>query len=177
MPTLQITPEQSPATVESAASDPAPEGPSARVDMPWPQVKNAVTAQIGLNDDQAHSIILYDNDAAMSLLYYLGPGEVRFPAYTYEEQGGFVAQHVRGEYTRDAEMTVTNVHAGEIYLFSDNLLRLYFKDVPGANIVATPVGFFADLGVVEKEVPQAYQENLGDVWGVSVYFVIERAEQ
>lgn len=88
-----------------------------------------------------------------------------------------MAQPVRGEYKRYEEMTITDIHAGEIYLFSDNLLRPYFKDVPGANIVATPVGFFADQGVVEAEVPKAYQENLGDVWGVSVYFAIERAEE
>lgn len=85
-----------------------------------------------------------------------------------------MAQRVRGEYTRDDEMTIADVQAGELYLFSDNMLRLYFKDVPGANIVATPVGYFADEGVVEQEVPKAYQENLDDVWGVSVYFLIER---
>ena len=164
--------QQAPATVE-AVSQSAPSS-LARDDMPWPQVENAVTAEIGLNDDQAHSITLYDNDAAMSLLYYLGSGEMRFPSYTYEEQGGFVAQRVRGEYTRDDEMTIADVQAGELYLFSDNMLRLYFKDVPGANIVATPVGYFADEGVVEQEVPKAYQENLDDVWGVSVYFLIER---
>lgn len=73
VPTPQATPERFPASVETAASEPAAESSSARDDMPWPQIENAVTAQIGLNDDQAHGIILYDSDAAMSLLVLPGP--------------------------------------------------------------------------------------------------------
>ncbi len=51
---------------------------------------------------------------------------------------------------------------------------MYFKDVPGANITATPVGVFADTFVVQEAVKNAYESNKGDTWGVEVYFWITK---
>lgn len=58
--------------------------------------------------------------------------------------------------------------------FSGGQLRLYFKDVPGANITATPVGVFADPSVLNEAVKSAYENNKGDIWGVEVYFWITK---
>ena len=142
--------------------------------MPWNLLENAVSVEIGLHDSATSSVTMYDNDAALTMMDYLSYNSMRFPTYTYEEEAGFVGQWIRGDYTRNDEMTVTDVYAGELYLFSDGLLRLYFKDVPGANITATPVGFFADTEGFTEKVQKAYTENLGDTWGVSVYFLIEK---
>lgn len=146
--------------------------------LPWGLIENAVSVEIGLNDDSAHTVTLYDHDAALTMLNYLSFNSMRFPTYTYEEEAGFVAQSIRGNYTRDDERTIADVHAGELYLFTGGQLRLYFKDVPGANITATPVGFFADAqSFITEEVQGAYTENLGDSWGVSVYFLITRTAE
>ena len=106
------------------------------------------------------------------MLDYLSGSPLLFPTYTYEEEQGFVAQNVRGSYTRDDETTVADVKAGELYLFSGGQLRLYFKAMEGANITATPVGRFAETEGLTEAVIEAYESNLGDTWGVDVYFVI-----
>ena len=97
-----------------------------------------------------------------------------FPTYTYEDEQGFVAQNVRGSYTRDDETTVTDIRTGELYLFSGGQLRFYFKDVTDANITATPIGCYTDMEGLADAVMDAYQSNLGDTWGVDVYFVITK---
>lgn len=51
---------------------------------------------------------------------------------------------------------------------------MYFKDVPGANITATPVGVLADTYVVNEAVKSAYESNKGNTWGVNVYFRITK---
>ena len=61
-----------------------------------------------------------------------------------------------------------------MYLFSGGQLRFYFKDVEGANITATPVGYYADTEGLTEAVIEAYESNQGDVWGVDVYFVITK---
>lgn len=47
---------------------------------------------------------------------------------------------------------------------------LYFKDVAGANVTATPIGYYADTNGLADAVIEAYLSNIGDVWGVDVYF-------
>lgn len=141
---------------------------------PWNVLENAVSVRIGRNDQSEHSINVYDNDAAATMLNYLSDTPLQFPAYTYEEEAGFVAQDIRGTYSRDDEVMVENILAGELYLLSGNQLRLYFKDVQGANITATPVGRFAETDGLTATVQEAYTSNLGDTWGVSVYFWITR---
>ena len=89
-----------------------------------------------------------------------------FVQCTYEESEGYVAQDIRGNYSRDDEVTVSDIQAGDLYLFSDGQLRLYFKDVEGAEIKATPVGHFTDCDDITKKVEDAYQENRDDSWGV-----------
>ncbi len=84
---------------------------------------------------------MYNNAASETILGYLSEEEMRFPAYTYEEEDGYVAQDIRGSYTRDDEKEVSQIKAGGLYLFSDGQLRLYFKDVPDAGITATPVSY------------------------------------
>ena len=109
------------------------------------------------------------------MLDYLSGSPLLFPTYTYEEEQGFVAQNVRGSYTRDDETTVTDIRTGELYLFSGGQLRFYFKDVTGANITATPIGCYTDTEGLADAVMDAYQSNLGDTWGVDVYFVITKS--
>ena len=135
-------------------------------------LRNAVSAQIGQGSQKNWSVNMYDNAAAATMLGYLSESGLLFPTYTYDESRGFVAQNVRGSYTRDDETTVTNVKAGELYLFSGGQLRFYFKDVPGANITATPIGYYADTEGLTDAVIEAYESNLDDVWCVGVYFVI-----
>ena len=115
---------------------------------------------------------MYNNDAADTMLGYLSGSPLLFPTYTYEEEQGFVAQSVRGTYTRDDEMSIADVKVGELYLFSGGQLRFYFKDVESANITATPIGYFTDTEGLTDAVTDAYQSNLGDIWGVDVYFQI-----
>ena len=137
-------------------------------------LENAVSVRIGRNGQKDWQVDMYNNAAAGTMLGYLSGSGLLFPTYTYEEEQGFVAQTVRGSYTRDDETTVTNVKAGELYLFSGGQLRLYFKDAEGGNITATPVGRFADTEGLTEAVIEAYESNLGDTWGVEVYFVITK---
>ena len=137
-------------------------------------LENAVTVRIGQRSQKDWSIDMYDNDAAATMLGYLSSSGLLFPTYTYEEEQGFVAQNVRGSYTKDDETAIADVKAGELYLFSGGQLRFYFKDVPGANITATPIGYYADTEGLTDAVIDAYESNLDDVWGVDVYFVISK---
>ena len=108
------------------------------------------------------------------MLDYLSGSSLLFPTYTYEEDEGFVAQNIRGSYSRDDEVTIADVKTGELYLFSGGQLRFYFKDVQGANITATPLGYYTETEGLTEAVQEAYQSNLGDVWGVDVYFQIKK---
>ena len=134
----------------------------------------AVVVKIGLEDDTQYLVDMYDNKQVQTILGYLSDSEIRFPTYTYEESEGYVAQDIRGNYSRDDEVTVSDIQAGELYLFSDGQLRLYFKDVKGADIKATPVGRFKDCDDITKKVEDAYQENRDDSWGVEVYFLLTK---
>ena len=57
---------------------------------------------------------------------------------------------------------------------SGGQLRLYFKDAAGVNIITTPIGRFTDTEGLAEAVMEAYESNLGDSWGVDVYFVITK---
>ena len=137
-------------------------------------LENAVTVRIGQRSQKDWFIDMYDNDAAATMLGYLSSSGLLFPTYTYEEEQGFVAQNVRGSYTKDDETTIADVKAGELYLFSGGQLRFYFKDVDGANITATPIGYYTDTEGLAEAVRDAYEAELGNVWGVDVYFVITK---
>lgn len=137
-------------------------------------MENAISVRIGRDSSDELSVNMIDNAAANTMLGYLSDSALLFPTYTYDEDAGFVGQNVRGSYTRDDEVTVTDIKCGELYLFSGGQLRLYFKDVPGANITATPVGVFANPSVVNEAVKSAYESNKGDTWGVEVYFWITK---
>lgn len=137
-------------------------------------LENAVSVRIGKQSQQGRSVNMNNNAAAVTMLGYLSGSELLFPTYTYDEQQGYVAQKVRGNYTRDDERTITDVKAGELYLFGGGQLRLYFKDVEGANISATPIGSFADTSDLTEAVIDAYESNKGDTWGVEVYFTITK---
>lgn len=135
---------------------------------------NAVSVRIGRDGETENNITMYDNSAAGTMLDYLSNSPLLFPTYTYDDEQGFVAQTVRGSYERDDEITVTDIHAGELYLLSGNQLRLYFKDVEGADITATPIGYFANSEGLTEAVQKAYNDNIGDVWNVDVYFWITK---
>ncbi|MDE5859711.1 MAG: hypothetical protein K2H23_04930 [Oscillospiraceae bacterium] len=137
-------------------------------------LENAVYVRIGRDGEKEWSVNMYNNSASTTMLDYLSGSALLFPTYTYEEEEGFVAQSVRGSYTRDDETTISDIKAGELYLFSGGQLRFYFKDMAGANITATPVGYFADTEELAKAVQGAYEANLGDTWGVDVYFWITK---
>lgn len=137
-------------------------------------LENAVSVRIGRNGEKEWSVNMYNNAASTTMLDYLTGSALLFPTYTYEEEEGFVAQSVRGSYTRDDETTISDIKAGELYLFSGGQLRFYFKDVAGANITATPVGYYADTEGLAEAVQGAYEANLGDTWGVDVYFWITK---
>ena len=117
---------------------------------------------------------MYNNDAALTMLDYLSGSALLFPTYTYDEEGGFVAQSVRGNYTRDDEQTIADVKTGELYLFSGGQLRFYFKDMEGVNITATPIGYYTDVEGLTETLQEAYTSNLDDTWGVDVYFWITK---
>lgn len=140
-------------------------------------LEHAVSVRIGKDGEKDWMVNMYNNNAAVTMLDYLSDSELLFPAYTYEEEQGFVAQDVRGSYTRDDETTITDVKAGELYLFNDGQLRLYFKDMSGADITATPVGCYADTKGLTEAVQEAYESNKGDTWGVEVYFRITKKIQ
>ena len=106
-------------------------------------LENAVSVRIGRDGQKDWRVNMYNNDAALTMLGYLSDSGLLFPTYTYEEEQGFVAQNVRGSYTRDDETTIADVKAGELYLFSGGQLRFYFKNMEDVNITATPVGYYA----------------------------------
>ena len=137
-------------------------------------LENAVSVRIGRDGQKDWAVNMYNNAAALTMLDYLSDTGLLFPTYTYEEEQGFVAQNVRGSYTRDDETTIADVKAGELYLFSDGQLRFYFKDAPGANITATPIGYYTETEGLTQAVQDAYESNLGDTWGVDVYFIITK---
>ena len=137
-------------------------------------LENAVTVRISQTNPKEWSVNMYDNAAAATMLNYLSTSGLLFPTYTYEEEQGFVAQTIRGNYSRDDEITVADIKAGELYLLSGNQLRFYFKDAPGANITATPVGYYVDTEGLTEAVQDAYTSNRGDIWGVDVYFIISK---
>ena len=137
-------------------------------------LENAVSVRIGRDGQKDWAVDMYNNDAAATMLGYLSGSPLRFPTYTYEEEEGFVAQNVRGTYTRDDETTIADIKAGELYLFSGGQLRFYFKDVANANITATPIGYYTDTEGLTDAVIDAYQSNLDDVWNVDVYFQITK---
>lgn len=137
-------------------------------------LENAVSVRIGRDGEKEWRVHMYHNAASTTMLDYLSGSALLFPTYTYEEEEGFVAQSVRGSYTRDDETTIPDIKAGELYLFSGGQLRFYFKDVAGANITATPVGYYADTEGLAEAVQGAYEANLGDTWGVDVYFWITK---
>ena len=140
-------------------------------------LENAVSVRIGRDGEKDWMVNMYNNAAAVTMLDYLTDDELLFPTYTYEEEKGFVAQDVRGSYTKDDETTITDVKAGELYLFSDGQLRLYFKDMSGADITATPVGYYTDTKGLTEAVQEAYESNKDDTWGVEVYFRITKTLQ
>ncbi len=137
-------------------------------------IENAITVRIGRDSSDELSVNMIDNAAANTMMDYLSDSALLFPTYTYDEEAGFVAQNVRGSYTRDDEVTVADVKCGELYLFSGGQLRLYFEDVPDANITATPVGVFADTSGISEAVKAAHDGNVDDIWGVEVYFWITK---
>ncbi|MDE7416183.1 MAG: hypothetical protein K2N44_07760 [Lachnospiraceae bacterium] len=135
---------------------------------------NAISVRIGRDGTKEWNVDMYNNDAAVTMLDYLSGSALLFPTYTYDDEGGFVAQHVRGNYTRDDEQTIADVKAGELYLFSGGQLRFYFKDIEGADITATPIGSYTDTEGLTEAVQEAYTSNLDDTWGVDVYFWITK---
>lgn len=137
-------------------------------------LESAVSVRIGQDGEKDWSVDMYNNAAAVTMLDYLSGSSLLFPTYTYAEEQGFVAQSVRGSYSRDDEITVADVKTGELYLFSGGQLRFYFKDMEGVNITATPVGYYTETEGLTEAVQEAYQSNLGDVWGVDVYFQIKK---
>lgn len=137
-------------------------------------LEGAVAVKIGLEDDTQYLVDMYNNTQVQTMLGYLSDSEMRFPTYTYEESEGYVAQDIRGNYSRDDEVMTSDIHAGDLYLFSDGQLRLYFKDVKGADIQATPVGRFTDCDDITKKVEDAYKANRDDSWGVEVYFLLTK---
>ena len=137
-------------------------------------LEKAVSVRIGRDGQKDWTVDMYNNDAAATMLGYPSGSPLLFPTYTYEEEEGFVAQSVRGTYTRDDETTIADIKAGELYLFSGGQLRFYFKDVANANITATPIGYYTDTEGLTDAVIDAYQSNLDDVWNVDVYFLITK---
>lgn len=135
---------------------------------------NAVSVRFGREGTTEWNVDMYNNDAALTMLDYLSGSALLFPAYTYDEEGGFVAQSVRGSYTRNDEQTIADVKTGELYLFSGGQLRFYFKNMEGANITATPIGCYTDTEGLTEAVQEAYTSNLDDTWGVDVYFWITK---
>lgn len=137
-------------------------------------LENAVSVRIGQDGQTDWLIDMYNNAAAETMLGYLSGSGLLFPTYTYEEEQGFVAQNVRGNYSRDDETMIEDIQAGDLYLFGDGQLRLYFKDVEGVNITATPIGYFVETEGLTETVQEAYESNRDDVWGVDVYFIITK---
>ena len=137
-------------------------------------LENAVSVRIGNFGRKDWYINMYDNAAAQTMLGYLSSSEMRFPTYNYDGEHGFVSQSVRGSYTRNDEITVADVKAGELYLLSGGQLRFYFRDSTGVNITATPIGYYVETDGLADAVIDAYTSNIGDSWGVDVYFNIRK---
>ncbi|NCB94212.1 MAG: hypothetical protein EOM40_16890 [Clostridia bacterium] len=137
-------------------------------------MENAVTIRIGQGNTTEHAVTMYNNAAVHTMLDYLSDDETLFPANIYEEEEGFAAQNIRGTYSRDDETMVTDIKAGELYLFGDGQLRLYFRDITGANVTATPIGFVEDATDITEAVEEDYAANEEDPWGVKVYFQITK---
>lgn len=137
-------------------------------------LENAVSVRIGNGGRKDWYINMYNNAASQTMLGYLTSSELRFPTYNYDGEHGFVSQSVRGSYTRDDEINVENAKAGELYLLSGGQLRFYFKDSAGVNITATPIGYYVETEGLADAVVDAYTSNLGDTWGVDVYFNITK---
>ena len=137
-------------------------------------LENAVSVRIGNDGKKDWYINMYDNAASRTMLGYLSSSELRFPTYNYDDEHGFVSQSVRGSYTRDNEITIENVKAGELYLFSGGQLRFYYRDSAGVNITATPIGYYVETDGLADAVTYAYTSNLGDSWSVDVYFNIRK---
>ena len=135
---------------------------------------NAISVRIGRDGTEEWNVDMYHNDAALTMLDYLSDSALLFPAYTYDEDGVFVAQSVRGNYTRDGEQTIADVKTGELYLLNGGQLRFYFKDMEEANITARPIGYYTDVEGLAETVQEAYTSNLDDTWGVDVYFWITK---
>ncbi|MDE6662184.1 MAG: hypothetical protein K2K46_02460 [Lachnospiraceae bacterium] len=136
-------------------------------------ITSAVGVEIGESRERL-SVDMYNNAASNTMLDYLSGSAMRFPGYTYSDEESYVAQHVRGNYTRDDEIEIVDVQAGDLYLFSDGQLRLYFRDMQEVNITATPIGYFEDRSNIEKYVTEDYAANRDDSWGVEVYFMITK---
>ena len=169
-----INPEKSGnASAENGASDGTQNEDSETSDKS-DILENAVSVRIGRDGNVDWTIDMYNNDATETMLGYLSGSGLLFPTYTYNEEQGFVAQNVRGDYSRDDETTIADVKTGELYLFSGGQLRFYFKDIEGADITATPVGYYTDTEGLAEAVQEAYESNKGDVWGVDVYFWITK---
>ena len=155
-------------------SNPSEESDAGNADDSDEVLENAISVRIGRDGAKEWSVNMYNNDAALTMLDYLSDSALLFPAYTYDEEEGFVAQNVRGAYTRDDEQEIADVKVGELYLFSGGQLRFYFKDMEGVNITATPVGYYTDVEGLTEAVQEAYKSNLEDTWGVDVYFWITK---
>ncbi len=136
-------------------------------------LEGAVQVSIGQGDGKTYTVDMYNNDAVNTMLGFLS-GTLLFPSTEYDEEQGFAAHNIRGSYTQDDEITVTDIKAGEIYLFSGGQLRLYFKDIDGANITATPVGYFTETDDLTETVIADHEANRDDPWGVEVYFSITK---
>ena len=137
-------------------------------------LEGAVQVSIGQGDGKTYTVDMYNNAAVNTMLGYLTGSTLLFPSTEYDEEQGFAAHNIRGAYTQDDEITVTDIKAGEIYLFSGGQLRLYFKDVAGANITATPVGYFTETDDLTETVIADHEANRDDIWGVEVYFSITK---
>lgn len=137
-------------------------------------LENMVSFRIVEDAEKIWLVNIYNNAASHTMVGYLSNCELLFPTYTYSDEDGFVGENVRGAYTSDDEIYVTDINAGELYLFSDGQLRLYFKDVSGANITATPIGYISEADGIAEAVREAYESNLDDELGVKVYFLISR---
>lgn len=175
-PAEVINPGQS---SEGTNSDinPSEESDAGNADDSGEVLENAISVRIGRDGRKEWGVNMYNNDAALTILDYLSGSALLFPTYTYDEEDGFVAQSVRGNYTRDDEQEIADVKVGELYLFSGGQLRFYFKDMEGVNITATPVGYYTDVEDLTEAVQEAYQSNLNDTWGVDVYFWITKTSE
>ena len=157
----------------SVSDDPAENGNDGSDNGP-DILENAVSVRIGRKGKKDWAVNMYNNDASITMLGYLSKSTLLFPTYTYDGKNGYVAQAIRGDYTRNDETEITDVKAGELYLLSGGQLRFYFKDLEDANITATPVGYYTDTEGLTEAVQEAYESNKGDTWGVQVYFQIKK---